>query len=150
MTGYRGRVHIGGVAVSGRIARLVLLGCTLFGLAAMHTIGHSGVHGGKPHGSPAVATVLTVATSIVAPDDCDCDHAATAAQPLRGAGMGGWELCVAVLSAFAIAMLLVALLLAAATGRHSPRSARGRRPAPRAPPGLPFGLTLATVSVLRT
>jgi len=64
--------------------------------------------------------------------------------------MGSWDLCVAVLSAFAIALLLAALLLIAVTGRFPPRCDGQRRASPRAPPILPFGLTLATVSVLRT
>jgi disulfide bond formation protein DsbB len=170
MTGYRGRVQSGAVA-GGRIARLLLLVCTLFGLAAMHTIGHGGVdhvsHHDKPQaavvdpmaaavGSMPVAAVAgrTLAAVDAAPipsaaDGCDCGHGAM--QPLGGGGMAGWGLCVAVVGALAVAFLLAALLLAALTGRYPPRQARAPgRTAPRAPPVLPFGLTLATVSVLRT
>jgi hypothetical protein len=149
MTDFRGRV-LGGVAVSGRIARLVLLACTLFGLAAMHTIGHGGVDHAGHHDEPLVAAVGSAfAAGEAASEGCECDHTAT--QPLGGSGMSGWGLCVAVLGALAVAVLLAALLLGAVTGRHPPRTARGPcRRAPRAPPVLPFGLTLATVSVLRT
>jgi hypothetical protein len=149
MTGYRGRV-LGGATVGVRIARLVLLACTLFGLSAMHTIGHGGVgHVGHPD-EPRVAAMGTAfAAGDAASDGCECDHAAM--QPLGGGGMSGWGLCVAVLGALAVAVLLAALLLRAVTGRHPPRTARGPcSRAPRAPPVLPFGLTLATVSVLRT
>jgi len=148
MTGYRGRV-LGDVAVSGRVARLVLLACTLFGLAAMHTIGHGGVDHVGHHDEPrAVAVGMAFAVGDAASDGCECDHAAM--QPLGGSGMSGWGLCVAVLGALAVAVLLAALLLRAVTGRHPLRAARDPGRAPRAPPVLPFGLTLATVSVLRT
>jgi len=148
MTGYRGRA-LGDRAVSGRIARLVLLACTLFGLAAMHTIGHGGVDHASHHDEPrAVAAGMVVAVSDAASDGCECDHAAL--QPLGRGGMGGWGLCVAVLGALAVAVLLAALLLSAVTGRRPRHPARGPGRAPRAPPALRFGLTLATVSVLRT
>jgi hypothetical protein len=121
----------------------------LFGLAAMHTIGHGGVdHAGHHAESQEPAAGVTLAMGGAAPDGC-CSHAAEL--PIRGGGMGSWDLCVAVLSAFAVAVLLAALLLITATGRHPPRSARDpSRWGSRAPPILPFGLTLATVSVLRT
>ncbi|RSM45643.1 hypothetical protein DMB66_50685 [Actinoplanes sp. ATCC 53533] len=149
MTDYRGRV-LGGVAVSGRIARLVLLACTLFGLAAMHTIGHGGGGHAAHHDEPRAAAVgMALTVGDTASDGCECDHTAT--QPIGSSGMSGWGLCVAVLGALAVAVLLAALLLGAVTGRHPLRTARGPcRRAPRAPPVLPFGLTLATVSVLRT
>lgn len=149
MTGNRGRAH-GGVAVGGRVARLVLLVCTLFGLAAMHTIGHGGVDHSSHHDeSQVVAAGMTLAPGDAASDGCECDHAAL--QPLGGGRMGGWGLCVAVLGALAVAVLLAALLLGAVTGRHPPRTARGPGcTGPRAPPVLRLGLTLATVSVLRT
>ena len=154
MTDYRGRV-LDGVAVSGRIARLVLLACTLFGLSAMHTIGHGGVDHVSHHDEPPVAAAgmalavgIPLAVGDAASDGCECDHAAT--QPLGG-GMSGWGLCVAVLGALAVAVLLAALLLGAVTGRQPLRTARGPCcRAPRAPPVLPFGLTLATVAVSRT
>ena len=139
----------------GRIARLVLLGCTLFGLAAMHTIGHSGMSHADHHSEtrstaahqPAAMLAFTPAES----DGCagdGCIHAA--ALPTSNAQMNRWDLCVAVLSTLAIAVLLIALLLSAVTGRFPPRFDNGwSRPAPRAPPFLAWGLTLATVSVLR-
>jgi hypothetical protein len=69
--------------------------------------------------------------------------------PSGDGGMGGWELCVAVLSAFAVAIMLAALLIAAVTGRFAPPAGRRRGIVARGPPERPFGLTLATVSVLR-
>jgi hypothetical protein len=131
----------------GRIARLALLACTLFGLAAMHTIGHSGMaHAAQP--THQFSTTPALGPS----DDCagdGCVHPA-ALPGGGGAQMDRWGLCVAVLSAFAIAILLAGLLLTA-TGRFPLRSGDDRRrSAPRAPPTLPLSLTLATASVLRT
>lgn len=40
----------------GRVARWVLLACTLFGLAAMHTLGHGGMHGPATHETAGHAT----------------------------------------------------------------------------------------------
>lgn len=166
----------GGAAVVGQVARLVLLACTLLGLAAMHTIGHGAAsHGAASHGAAGhgadrpdavghlamdtadVVGAMTQTTSIVSDllagsDGCagdGCTHAAST--PSGDGGMGGWELCVAVLSAFGIAVLLAALLTAAVTGRlRRPAGRECGAAAPRGPPVRPFGLTLATVSVLRT
>jgi len=140
-------VHTDVAAIGGRVARLVLLACTLFGLAAMHTLGHGASH----HGEPAAAATLFAVVTPAAPHDCGADGCSRAVARLAGHGMNGWDLCVAVLSAFAIAALVAALLLTVAAGRSPRRSPRGHgRMSPRAPPTLSFGLTLATVSVLRT
>jgi hypothetical protein len=157
-------VQSGATARIGRIARLVLLACTLFGLAAMHTIGHSGMAHADHHrdagsaGSRQIVTLAIIAAGVssMSPGDSDgcagdgCMH--QAAMSAGGDGqMDRWGLCVAILTALAIGVLLVALLLRAAAGRSPPRSGRDRRRTlPRAPPWLPVGLTLATVSVLRT
>jgi hypothetical protein len=157
MTGYGGRVQIGGTAMIGRIARLVLLACTLFGLAAMHTIGHGAMtHAGHHHETHATGTHQRSMMPAFTPAESDgcagdgCAH--TAAMPDgSGSRMNPWDLCVAILSGSAIAVLLAGLLLIAVTGRFPPRSGGGRlRRAPWVPPILPLGLTLATVSVLRT
>ena len=158
-------MHRRRAAVVGRVARLVLLACTLLGLAAMHTIGHSaaghraGHHDEVGHPPIHAAEILGVMAQaaggaedlLAGSDGCagdGCVHAAL--MPSGDGGMGGWELCVAVLSAFAVAVLLAALLLAAVTGRFAPPAGRRRGiTAPRGPPVQPFGLTLATVSVLR-
>lgn len=139
----------------------MLLVGTLFGLAAMHTIGHSAItHAGHGRGAqpsstrqfstiPAITATVSAVTQSQS-DGCAGDGCLHAAALPDGGQMGYWDLCVAVLSAFAIAMLLAALLLIAVTGRFPPRSGGRRRFSPRGPPILPFGLTLATVSVLRT
>jgi hypothetical protein len=149
MTGYRGRVQTGGTAMIGRIARFVLLACTLFGLAAMHTIGHGTMSSAHHHEAPSVAMHQLSAMPAFTPADSDgcaaggCLHAAVL--PDSGGPMDLRDLCVAVLNAFAVAMLL-----AAVTGRLPPGSGDGRRPALRLPPIPPWGLTVVTVSVLRT
>jgi hypothetical protein len=163
-TGYGGRVQSGATARIGRIARLVLLACTLFGLAVMHTIGHSGMahadhhHDAASADSRQIVTLAAVAAgeSSMTPADSDgCAADGCMHQAAMSAGDGGqmdrWGLCVAIMTAFVIAVLLVALLLSAVAGRSPPRSGRDRRRTlPRAPPWPRVGLTLATVSVLRT
>ena len=141
----------------GRIARLVLLAGTLFGLAAMHTIGHSGMTHAAHHSEAQSTSIHQFSTmpafTPASFDDCagdGCVHPATLPGG-GGAQLDRWGLCVAVLSAFGIAILLAGLLLTAVTGRFPPRfGGDRRRQAPRAPPILPLSLTLATVSVLRT
>ncbi|MGC1214717.1 MAG: hypothetical protein WA890_26095, partial [Micromonospora sp.] len=61
-----------------------------------------------------------------------------------------WQVCLAVLGAFAVALLVAVLLaarspLAGSTARGAPRLTSG----PRSPPPRPFGLRVATASVLR-
>jgi hypothetical protein len=157
-------VQSGAAVRIGRIARLVLLACTLFGLAAMHTIGHSGMAHADHHPEAAsadsrqVVTMAAVAAGLSSMTPADSDGCAgdgcmhQAAMSAGGDGqMDRWGLCVAILTAFAIAGLLVALLLSGLSGRYPPRAGRDRRRTlPRAPPRLAVGLTLATVSVLRT
>ncbi|MEU8044839.1 hypothetical protein AB0B71_11930 [Micromonospora echinofusca] len=67
-----------------------------------------------------------------------------------GGGLPGWGVCLAVLGAFAAALLLAALLSVRvrAVGPTGGGSV-GAFPPPRAPPPRPVGLRLATVSVLR-
>ena len=125
----------------GRTARWLLLFGTLFGLAAMHTLGHSGMRM-EPEPRPAtVAFTGPAAVSAPCPDGhCPGDPGA----------MGGWSICVAVLGGLAVFALLAALLIAR-RGRHEPvpgepASAAGT---PRAPPIRPVGLILASTAVLR-
>lgn len=150
-----GRMRYGAAAVLGRMARFMVLACTLLGLAAMHTIGHGiADHGVMDHGLPGVRHVATTVSAMAAGDvdDCaadGCGHAVVAPHTRHG-GMGDWALCVAVLSALAVAALLVALLLRAATGRRAADDGGRRRVvAPRGPPALPYGLSVAAMSVLR-
>jgi hypothetical protein len=149
------------------MARLVLLACTLFGLAAMHTIGHNAAGHGAGHNDdhaesqPAAATEHVVAMAqvalnavvpVVEPGGCAGDRCTPTALVAHGTsgGMSGWGLCVAVLSSFAIAVLLFALLLTRASGRFRLwEMSGGPARSPRGPPGRSFGLSVAAVSVLR-
>ncbi|MFD2763602.1 DUF6153 family protein [Micromonospora eburnea] len=137
--------------MTGRMARLLLLLCTLVGLAAMHTLGHgahgpAGRSGGHDSGHhPAVAALAAVET-------CPGDGCHAGVLPLRdlGGDPSGWSVCLAVLGAFAVA-LLVTVLLRAASRLAGPGLGRPHRATrgPRAPPLRPYGLRLAAVSVLR-
>ncbi|MER7274581.1 DUF6153 family protein [Dactylosporangium sp. NPDC000244] len=144
----------------GRTARIALLLATLLGLTAMHTLGHAGPHlpDGHQH-VPAAEHVATMpvlsAVNTAALDALTGCAGDGCAMLLTGSGhdhggMDGWAICLAVLVAFAV-IVLVAMLLTRRRANASPARPRAtRRAGPRAPPPRPFGLTLATVSVLRT
>ncbi|MFG2053862.1 hypothetical protein ACGFI9_07490 [Micromonospora sp. NPDC048930] len=163
-------------AVTGRWVRLLLLLCTLVGLTAMHTLGHGGhapadqdtghgiahhpapVEPATPAGLAAMADLPAIAGMAVHPGlagmapDCAGDGCAVRALPLGhlGGDPSGWSVCLAVLGAFAVA-LLAAVLLRARSHTAGPtvdgpfRVASGSR----APPTRPYGLRLAAASVLR-
>jgi hypothetical protein len=137
-------------AVSGHVARLLLLACTVLGVAALHTIGHTGLTGPGGH-RPAAASAVP---AIVAGDlgDCDGDGCLHLAAGPAGAADTSrwWEVCVAVLSALAagaLAVRLWALLRGAAVTVAGPFR---WRPPPRTACGPTAGLILATTVVLRT
>jgi hypothetical protein len=138
------------------MARLVLLACTLFGLAAMHTVGHGAVTD-SPHrtvaGSSPIATIAAGVTGVGGDrDDCGGDGCAHRAAP-PGDSRGGpwwWEVCTAVLTGVAGAALL-ALLLALPTRRSSPSPPAGRgRHRSGADRRVPVGLAVTVVAVART
>ncbi|RZU53970.1 hypothetical protein EV385_5906 [Krasilnikovia cinnamomea] len=140
----------------------MLLACTLFGLAAMHTLGHAGLHmeahtDHRPAGpvvtvaavTAAGPAVMEVSASVV--DGCPgCPHGADPSGSGHGdGGMSGWDVCLAVLTGFAALGLLAGLLLARSRPDRAP-SGTPRTP-PRVPRGPPLrlGLVLAAGSVLR-
>lgn len=137
----------------GRTARLVLLLTTLIGLAAMHTLGHHGPHLGADHhrGHPAAMApdpAIAVADGLMCAGD-GCGVILTA--PMSGGhGPGGWDVCVAVLVAFAVLLLAATVLRARRAGATAHRGGPSSAARPRGPPTGRVGLTLATVSVLRT
>ncbi|MEU9507023.1 hypothetical protein AB0D32_12160 [Micromonospora sp. NPDC048170] len=154
--------------------RLLLLVCTLLGLAAMHTIGHDShatghtaeasahaVAAPDPHADGADAsmpprhdTTLAYAAMAAFPAVAGCPGGCASDRLLpfgdTGGELPGWGVCLAVLGAFA-APLLVAALLSTGVRAVGPsgRDSVGSFPSPRAPPPLPVGLRLATVAVLR-
>ncbi|MER7416654.1 hypothetical protein ABT346_07675 [Micromonospora peucetia] len=157
-----------------RRARLLLLVCTLIGLAAMHTIGHDShptghsaepsahaVAGPGPHPDGADATMpprhdtalaYVVVAALQAVADCPGDCTSDRLLPFgdAGGGLPGWGVCLAVLGAFAVTLLVAALLSAGVRAVGPPgRRSVGSLPSPRAPPLRPVGLRLATVAVLR-
>ncbi|MGS2615525.1 hypothetical protein ACVCAH_13535 [Micromonospora sp. LZ34] len=162
---------------AGQWAWLLLLFSTLFGLAAMHTLGH-GTHAGHGssvagHGSSvadhhggavvdgvsAVAAHLATAAAAVVvpalgsggcPDGCPTERVL----PSGGSGGGelpGWGVCLAVLGALGVSVLVAVLLLGSArVPGFGIRPVRRSAAASRAPPPRPVGLRLATVAVLRS
>jgi hypothetical protein len=135
----------------GRTARLVLLVATVLGLAGMHTLGHGGPH------VPAAGAHHVASASMVAdpaPDDACAGDGCDLVMWHPGQShpdMPMWEVCLAVLVGLAVLAMAAALMRV----RRTPASgALGHgytvRPLARGPTALPVGLTLATVSVLRT
>lgn len=136
----------------GRTARLALLLATAFGLALMHTLGHTGVRT-DPHPAMAgmsttaaadVAGMLTaVVTAAQACPDGHCDGHG-------GHGSGAWSACLAILTGLAVIVMLLWLLTAVRGHRLLLVPAVSlRASSPRAPPDRTTGLTLASAAVLR-
>ena len=135
----------------------MLLFCTLFGLATMHTLGHAGMqmdtHASNA-GMPSAESSLAAGTSmdvlavqaVAAP--CPDDHCGGG----HGTGeMDAWSVCVAVLGGLALVVLLSALLLGRRGGSARPHDrSTGDPPASRAAPGWRHqGLRVASLAVLR-
>ncbi|SBT51296.1 hypothetical protein GA0070611_5113 [Micromonospora auratinigra] len=144
--------------MTGRLVRLLLLFCTLVGLTAMHTLGH-GAHAPADHpahvrtGHAADRHPAVVPPAMEPMSDCAGDGCRARLLPLGEAGgaPSGWDVCLAVLGAFAVALLVAGLLRSCArSAGHHPGGPAGRVVGPRAPPPRRYGLRLATVSVLRT
>ena len=152
------------VTAFGRTARWLLLFCTLFGLATMHTLGHAGMrmHGhdvqagmthaaaAAPGGAGQVGSSKQVWTAspvqaMAAP--CDDDHCNDGHGP---GGMGAWSVCLAILGGLALVVLIGALLLSRRHDRAGPGDeAATARSVTRSPPGRHHGLRIASLTVLR-
>jgi hypothetical protein len=142
--------------------RWLLLVWTLFGLAAMHTLGHTGAgHSMAMPERPAIHRMQTTAmmlaehpmhlTHVAVPGGEACPSGCVHVGDGHPAGghPDGWSVCLAVLAALAVAVL-VGWLVRAATVRHGAN--RPMRPVtltPRGPPQPGVGLHLADLSVLR-
>ncbi|WP_199512034.1 hypothetical protein [Nucisporomicrobium flavum] len=140
-------------AATGRAVRWILLFCTVFGLATMHTLGHSGVHrhahGHPPATATATAGSVPMATAAAGPGAVAAEHCPDGRCHDHG-GMNGWAVCLAVLGGLAVAVLLAALLLTPRRGLLAwGRDRRAGLRVPRPPPRRWLGLTVASVSVLR-
>ena len=137
----------------------MLLFCTLFGLAAMHTLGHADM---RMDAHPHVAAMPNAAVTVTAPDVIAggiVQAAAVVAAPCTGdhcggqrdhGGMTGWSICLAVLGGLAVVVLLAALLLQPARDR----TRTGGKPVSDLPPARPpprrrAGLTVASIAMLR-
>jgi hypothetical protein len=132
--------------IRGHLARLLLLACTVLGVAALHTIGHA--LSDVDHYGRVPAVVDGAVAALTAPGDhggCDgdgCTHHLLAPTE-TGAASRWWEACLALL------MLAVGTIMRVHTGTTS-RAAIAPRPPPRTFRRPPIGLTLTAVVVLRT
>jgi hypothetical protein len=134
--------------------------CYVFGLAAMHTVGHAGMQMSAGvqvmpgstatlvarHVAPGAAVQPMVAAVMGGCADDGC------ADPSHHGGgpMSGWSICLAVMSGVAVIVLLAASLRRATTGRSRMRfRAASGVVVPRGPPGRRSGSTMVAVSVLR-
>jgi hypothetical protein len=129
----------------GYLARLLLLACTVLGIAALHTIGHA--LSDVDHYGP-VPVVAGAVAALTAPGDhggCDGDGCAhhLLAPTETDAASRWWEACLAVL------MLAVGVIMRVHSGA-APTAAITPRPPPRIFRRPPIGLTLTAVAVLRT
>jgi hypothetical protein len=139
--------------------RWILLAWTLLGMAAMHTIGHIGAgHSMAMPEPPAAQRVQTTAMMLAEhavhvsapaskPCPSGCAHARDGGQT-GGGHPDSWSVCLAILAAFAAAVLS-GWLLRATTGGGANRPMRPLAITPRAPPAGGVGLRLAGLSVLR-
>lgn len=139
------------VTVSEHLARLLLLTCTVLGVAALHTIGHAALSelDHQDRVAAAAATVVTADTGDVGGCDGDgCAH--NAAAPVGGTNTSRWwDVCVAVLSVLAVGWLAAGMCMRA---HNAARSAgiTTWRPPPGTARGPSMGLALTTAVVLRT
>jgi len=136
--------------IRGHLARLLLLACTVLGLAALHTIGHAGVTGPERHhpaSASVVAAVIQGEAGGCAGDGCPHHDA----RPGEAADTSrSWDVCLAILSVLAGAALVLRLFgRGRAVSTRAPVSSRWRPP-PGPARVRPTGLLLVTAVVLRT
>ncbi|GIJ08900.1 DUF6153 family protein [Micromonospora andamanensis] len=139
----------GEAATTGRWLRFVLLACTLFGLAAMHSLGHDPVLGTAGHGGHA-APISSAHLDGCHDERCVAPAAQTTEEPGHG-HPSGWSVCLAIAAGLALAAVLAAHHLRRTRSVRPPDRRLTRARGGRAPPAFPMiGLTTASVSVLRT
>jgi hypothetical protein len=142
----------GQAAQFGRAVRALLLLVTVFGLAAMHTLGHAGMRmdtATSPRMSQAISVMTVPGAPLIeavaaASLPCDSDHCTD-----EHGAMNGWSICLAVLGGLAVFALLAALSVAVWADRTRLREATAAEAASRAPPIRRPGLTMASTAVLR-
>ncbi|PZG15867.1 hypothetical protein C1I95_18765 [Micromonospora craterilacus] len=139
----------GEAATTGRWLRFVLLACTLFGLAAMHSLGHDPILGTAGHDSHGGAAATPALSGGCHGDQCTQLAAPASEEPGNG-HTPGWAVCMAIAAGLALAVVLAVVLLHGTRrerprGRTSTRASGGRAP----PPLTLIDLTTASISVLR-
>jgi hypothetical protein len=134
-----------------RVTRWLLLVCTVFGLTAMHTLGHAGTAGhGHPGAAVSPAQPMTVAPATM-PEltaaTCTGDHCP--GMPAHS-GLDGWSVCLAVLTGLAtVALLAILLFMVIRPAGSALRRCVPPGRLPRAPPRHTAGLTITAATVLR-
>jgi len=140
-------------AMTARLARLLLLVCTVLGVAALHTVGHAAVTG-LDHHSRATAVTDSTTFSIVpavTPGEhggCDgdgCTHQAAAPTGSQDTSRW-WEVCLAVLTVLAVGVLGTRLWTTGTATLFTLKHRRRRSAAAV----RPFGLAVTAVTVIRT
>lgn len=143
------------------LIRLVLLIAVAFGVAGMHTLGHAGMeHASFGHAAmPAISAPWAAPTgagvhggALAAMHDVVAGRGFSDAGEGRGSGpdVNPFSVCMAVLTALAMAVLVAAALQAARVRTTANRPAPPVASPSRAPPPVPLGLRIADLSVLRT
>ncbi|MGW4941906.1 hypothetical protein ACWEOZ_09985 [Actinoplanes sp. NPDC004185] len=136
-------------AATQRFARLLLLLCTVLGVAALHTVGHAAVIDTDHH---AAALALSAVPTIEESDGCDgdgCSHQIL----MPGTGRDSsqrWDVCLAALDTLSTGALATALALIAVFGWAISATMRRRSGPPTGLRHMSLGLTLTRLAVIRT
>lgn len=146
-------------ACIGPVPRLLLLVCLAFGVASMHTFGHSGDVQHRAAAGHAAMDVPAPRHTVVATmvERLGDGHTVTAIGPVAEVGdaTGGgmyihpFTVCLAVLGALGLVVWVVAALIAGHARRADDSARAAVQEAGRGPPAPRLGLRVAARSVLR-
>ena len=129
---------------------MLLLACTILGIASLHALGHHGTgHAESSAAGVQVGHVPEPEAIADAPCDADGCHwlASTGGHPPRQSSL--WDVCLAVMTG-SLVLILARSLVSAAAFRVVPAGrSRSARLLPRPPPRQRLGLKITAVSALR-
>lgn len=136
----RGYGRVGSV-----MGRLLLIAVLALGVFAMHTVGHpDDSHGAGASATTHASDAPDPPREQALPPEESLPHTSVADEPVMGMDMA--SLCVAVLSTWALAALLLAALARRADPLPAPPAGLAALPRPNPPPRTP---ELTVLSVLR-